>query len=435
MKRNFVKKLTTAVIAVFLVFSMCTVNAGAQMTVSAEKGADATQVILNWSAVSGASYYKVAYERGDGSKKGWDSTKVTDTSFTSTGNQTSQSFYTFTIHAMDASESELSQTSVKYYMPGNTPATTGVASVVKESGGTFADLSSAAKFSSGVHAEKGADATQVNLSWSAVPGAAYYKVAYERGDGSKKGWDSTKVTGTSFTSTGNQTSQSFYTFTIHAMSASGSELTKSSIKYDMPQSQSVPTDLRKKIQNYWDPSFTVYQQNSYDSEISRRGCGPSSLTNAIRYHYNVRGKSKYVNLESVYNMTRDQNLFSSGGVSIWGMASNSTIQKSFGFKAEELFGYNTSKSAALKTKAINKLNSGSVFLVSAPNSYYHNSNSGYHVTAIVGYTPADNTVLILDSANRTNNYGYNGSSVNYPNARDFDGLWDKITCMYEIIPN
>ena len=30
-------------------------------------------------------------------------------------------------------------------------------------------------------------------------------------------------------------------------------------------------------------------------------------------------------LESVYNMTRDQNLFSSGGISIWGMASNSTI--------------------------------------------------------------------------------------------------------------
>ena len=84
-----------------------------------------------------------------------------------------------------------------------------------------------------VSAAKGADASQVKLSWTTIPGASYYKVYYKRGDGTKEGWDSTYVTGTSFTSLGNDTKQSYYTFTVYAVNASGGTITSGSVRYDM----------------------------------------------------------------------------------------------------------------------------------------------------------------------------------------------------------
>jgi hypothetical protein len=363
----------------------------------------------------------VYYKRGDGTKEGWDTTKVTGTSFISPGNDTKQSFYTFTVFAINASGSEIAKADIKYNMP-------------KTDGKDYSGIPKEPSVISGLKAEKGADATQVKLSWNAFSGASYYKVYYKRGDGTKEGWDTTKVTGTSFISPGNDTKQSFYTFTVFAVNPSGSEIAKADIKYIMP-SVPLPTPPLG-TQYYWHSSFNVYQQSSYGPDMSNRGCGPTSLANAIRYYTNRHGNYRDVNPKEVFDKTVSENLFSSGGVYIWGMASNSNIQRTFRFTAKEIFGINNEKTSARKTEAVNKLKSGSVFLVSAPNYYYNSGGSGGgHVTAIGGYSAADNKTLILDSYNRTTNYDYNRSYLTYPNARDFDKLWSSITCMYEIIPN
>lgn len=174
---------------------------------TASTGTDATQVKLSWSTLFGASYYKVYFKRGDGTKEGWDTTKVMTTSFTSPGNDTTQSFYTYTVYAINASGSEIANASIKYSMPSI----------------------------GGLTAVKGSDATQVKLSWTAFSSASYYKVYFKRGDNTKEGWDTTKVTDTTFTSIGNDTKQSFYTYTVYAMNASGGTLASTSIKYNMPK--------------------------------------------------------------------------------------------------------------------------------------------------------------------------------------------------------
>ena len=184
-------------------------------TITATKGVDTTQVKLSWSAVSGASYYSVYYKRGDGTKEGWDATKIKTTSFTSTGNDTKQKYYNFTVYAYNASGKEIARGSVKYDMPTQVTGFT-------------------------ITATKGVDATQVKLSWSAVSGASYYNVYYKRGDGTKEGWDASKIKTTSFTSIGNDTKQDFYTFTVYAYNASGNEIARGSVKYDMPNRELSP---------------------------------------------------------------------------------------------------------------------------------------------------------------------------------------------------
>ena len=186
--------------------------------------------------------------------------------------------------------------------------------------------------------------------------------------------------------------------------------------------------------NYWDDSFDVYQQKNYGQDIAANGCGPTSLANAIRYYTKSHGKYRDVNPREVYDLAKKLGLYGPGGISIWGMVSNDTIQNRFKFSASEIFGQNYKKTDARKQMAIDMLKSGAVLIVSAPNSYYYNggSSSCYHVVAISGYL--DGKVLILDSANRTYNYCYNGRSINYPNARDFGTLWKSISCCYEVIP-
>jgi predicted phage tail protein len=183
------------------------INSSTITGLTAERGVDATQVKLSWNSFPGAARYKVYFSRGDGSKEGWDSTNVTGNTFTSIGNDPTQSSYTFTVYAVNTSGSEIAKASVTYNMPAI----------------------------AGLTAVKGYDATQVKLSWNSFSGASYYKVYFKRGDASKEGWDATGVTGNTFTSTGNDTRQSYYTFTVYAMSSSGSILASSNIRYNMPK--------------------------------------------------------------------------------------------------------------------------------------------------------------------------------------------------------
>lgn len=197
---------------------------------------------------------------------------------------------------------------------------------------------------------------------------------------------------------------------------------------------------------YWNRNYTVLQQDNYGSvrgyTMSGNGCAPSSLANAIQYYTAIRGRSKSVNPATVFDKVISRGYFGGGGTSIWGMLADSVIQNEFGFTVKIV---NSSSSGAYrydykamtngKSEAIKRLKDGAVFIVSAQNSFYYPSGSSgsYHVVAIAGYSSATNKVLILDSKNRTSNYGY-GGALNRPNLVDFDTLWSRTTCMYEVIP-
>ncbi|MCL1790621.1 MAG: fibronectin type III domain-containing protein [Peptococcaceae bacterium] len=194
---------------------------------TASKGADATQVKLTWPACPSASYYKVYYQRGDFTKEGWDTTKVTGTSFTSPGNDTSQSHYNFWVCAVNTSGKIIDMGYICYDMQ------------MKKKSQIFAQERSEAgvpgSLIKSINAVKGADKSQIKLSWNAVSGASYYKVFYYRGDRTKAGWDTTKVTGTTFTSLGNDTKQKYYGFIVYAINSSGNAIAYQLILYDMPK--------------------------------------------------------------------------------------------------------------------------------------------------------------------------------------------------------
>ena len=86
----------------------------------------------------------------------------------------------------------------------------------------------------GLKAVQGDTLDKVKLTWNPVPGAASYKVHYNKqGDGSKGGWNTANVIKTSIEIWDNDTTQRYYTYTVDALDASGKTIATGSIRYIM----------------------------------------------------------------------------------------------------------------------------------------------------------------------------------------------------------
>ena len=184
---------------------------------TAVKGADATQVKLSWPACPDASYYKVYFQRGDLTKEGWDTTRVNGTTFTSPGNDTTQSHYNFWVCAVNSSGKVIDMGYVCYDMQMKKQS-----QIYKQEVGPQCSVPGSPLGT--VKLVQGANSTQIKLSWNSVSGATSYKVFFKRGNGTKAGWDTTNCKTNSFTSLGNDPTQQWYEFIVYAMNSSGTAI-------------------------------------------------------------------------------------------------------------------------------------------------------------------------------------------------------------------
>ena len=163
-------------------------------------------VKVSWSAVFGASMYRVFYNTDDGWKKAGD---TADTSYIWSGARSGMN-YAFTVRCLDddgksyTSSYDKTGLSLTYTPPASAPAEPPPLETPR--------LLSAGSTISGVQIE-----------WTAVPGASMYRVFCKNGDSWKKIADTAAA---SYTWTGAKSGTN-YTFTVRCLSADGKSYTSS----------------------------------------------------------------------------------------------------------------------------------------------------------------------------------------------------------------
>jgi len=177
-----------------------------------------SSISVSWSAVSGATSYKVYYEIGNSTTKNLAGT-VTGTSYTHTGLTASTTYYYYITAVNSAGESGYSS-----YKSATTQSSSG--------GGTTIPSTP-----TGVTATA-TSSTSIKISWNAVSGATSYKIYAPNDPGTNSGFillDT--VTTTSYTDTYPIAGETWY-YRVSAVNSAGESAQSASVSAKTPSSSS-----------------------------------------------------------------------------------------------------------------------------------------------------------------------------------------------------